>query len=162
MSNSEYLVNIITDTDLIRYFTRFDADDGFLILQGDKKILFVDNRYYFAAKSKADCECELLQENSLANFIKDNDIKTAGIVYEYTTASFYSDLTKLGVEVFDCSEYIFNLTSVKTAREIEIIKQSCAIAEKSFYQLLPSIKEGVSEKDLKALVNFKRLRELVK
>ena len=154
MCNGEYLVNIITDTDLIRYFTRFDADDGFLILHGTKKVLFVDNRYYYAAKSKADSECVLLEENSLSNYLKDNQIKSVGIVYEYTTASFLNKLNDLKVNVYDCSEYIFTLTSVKTAGEIEIIKQSCAIAEKSFYQLLPLIKEGVTEKDLKAELEY--------
>ena len=154
MCNEVYAVNIITDTDLIRYFTRFDADDGFLVLQGKKKILFVDSRYYYAAKSKADSECELLNENSLSAFIKDNQIKSVGIVYEFTTASFLNRLNSLGVEVYDCSEYIYNLTSVKTDSEIEIIKKSCAIAEKSFYQLLPFIKEGVSEKQLKAELEY--------
>ncbi len=154
MYTRKYSVNIITDSDLIRYFTCFDADDGFLILQDDKKFLFVDNRYYFAAKSQAKAQCVLLNENSLSQFINDNNVKFVGIVYEYTTASFLDKLKGLNVEIYDCSEYIFNLTSVKTDSEIEVIKQSSIIAEKSFYQLLPLIKEGVSEKDLKAELEY--------
>ena len=154
MKSSVYSVNIVTDTDLIRYFTRFDADDGFLILHDGKKYLFVDDRYYFAAKSKADAVCVSLKENSLLEFITQNQIKSVGIVYEYTSASFYQKLKDLNVEVFDCTDCISNLTSVKTDSEIEIIKQSCAVAEKSFFELLPHIKEDITEKELKTQLEY--------
>ena len=154
MSSEVNSVNIITDGDLIRYFTSFDCSDGFLLLYKGEKLLYVDNRYYFASKQNAKATSVLLSEGSLNEFITKNAIKSVGIVYEYTSASFLKDLNELGVEVYDCADYIASLTSVKTDSEISVIKQSCQIAEKSFFQLLPFIKEGITERDLKLELEY--------
>ncbi len=154
MNNDVNSVNIITDGDLIRYFTSFDCSDGFLLLYKGEKFLYVDNRYYFASKQNAKATTVLLSEGSLNEFISENQIKSVGIVYEYTSASFLKSLNELNVKVYDCADYIASLTSVKTDNEIDLIKQSCQIAEKSFFQLLPFITEGVSERDLKLELEY--------
>ncbi len=154
MKGKDCTVNILTDTDLIRYFTKFDADDGYLILDGSENFLFVDDRYYYGAKTKADATCIRLTDSSLSNFLKERFINSVGIFFDYTSASFLKRLNDLKVNVFDCSNYVNELTSVKTDLEIEIIKKSCAIAEKSFLGLLPLIKEGVTERDLKAELEY--------
>ena len=41
---------IVTDSDLIKYFTGFEADDAFLIIYNNENHLFVDNRYYYATR----------------------------------------------------------------------------------------------------------------
>ena len=154
MNSKNNSVIIITDSDLIRYFTNFNADDGFLLLDGNDKTLFVDNRYYYASKTQANANTVLLEDNSLKQVVSKYNGKQIGLVYGYTSASFYTQLSSLGANLFDASNYVFNLTAIKTNSEIELIKNSCEIAEKSFFQLLPFIKEGVTELDLKVELEY--------
>ena len=145
---------IVTDSDLIKYFTGFEADDAFLIIYQNKNHLFVDNRYYFATKNLLKAQSYLINENSLKNFIENNDINSVGLVYDYTNACFIDKLKNLNTSYYDASDYVYNQMAVKTETELCYIKKACEIAEKSFFDLLPLIKEGMTEKDLKVELEY--------
>ncbi len=145
---------IVTDSDLIKYFTGFEADDAFLIIYQSKKHLFVDKRYYFATKTLLKTQSYLINETSLKDFILQNGVKNIGLVYDYTNASFIDKLNGLNVSYFDASNEVYNQMAVKTHAELALIKKACEIAEKSFYELLPLIKEGVTERDLRVELEY--------
>ncbi len=145
---------IVTDSDLIKYFTGFEADDAFLIIYNNETHLFVDNRYYYATKNLNGVKSYLINETSLSSFLCENNIKSVGLVYDYTNANFIDKLNKINVSYFDASNVVYDKMAVKTQAELSVIKKACEIAEKSFYQLLPLIKEGVLERDLKLELEY--------
>ena len=85
---------IVTDSDLIKYFTGFEADDAFLIIYNNETHLFVDNRYYYATKNLNGVKSYLINETSLSSFLCENNIKSVGLVYDYTNANFIDKLNK--------------------------------------------------------------------
>ncbi len=153
-SNNFLSATVITDSDLILYFTNFFIEDGFLILFKSQKFLYTDSRYFYSAKLNADATVVLIEDDSLLNFIKSKNISEIKIVDSLTTAGFYKKLLSFGVAVVDDSENIFNLTSIKTSREIELIKNSCSVLEKSLINSLTHLKEGISESEFAGILEY--------
>ncbi len=152
--NAKNSINVITDSDIIVYYTSFLVEDGFLILYNGNKYLYTDKRYYFSAVNNADAICNLIEPNSIELFIKENSITRVGIIDSLTSVDFYKKLKKLNVEVFDDSSRIFDKASVKTEREINLIQNSCSVLEKSLETALKSLKVGMSEKELAGLIEY--------
>lgn len=152
--NVKNCMTVITDSDIIVYFTSFVCEDGFLILYNGNKYLYTDKRYYFSAINNADAVCVLLEPNSIEAFIKENLITAVGIIDGLTSVEFYKKLKALNVEVYDDSERIYNLSAIKTDREIELIKNSCQVLEKSLKSAISSLKVGITEKELAGLIEY--------
>ncbi len=153
-ANSLNIITVILDSDLILYFTGFKVEDGFLVLRGDDKFLFTDKRYYFEAKNKASATVLLIEECSLQSYILNNEIKSVGIVEALTPVSFYKELLSYGVTVFDDSESINGKRLIKTNKELELIKSSCAVLEKSLTSALKDLKEGMTELEFAGLIEY--------
>jgi Xaa-Pro aminopeptidase len=75
---------------------------------------------------------------------------SVGFQSEHVTVSFYTDfLDSLpGVRVVALGPEIAALRSVKDCNEIEILTKTAAIASKSFGDIIPMIRPGISEKEL--------------
>ena len=150
----ENFATIIDDKELILYFTNFLTEDSYLVILGGKKFLFTDMRYYEDAVKLKGVECKLNEEISVCEFLKQNGVKTIKMPFKYTSLYFYKILESSGFEILDNSLEISNLTSIKNESEISNIKKSCEICEKSFYDILPFIKEGITENELLAHLEF--------
>ncbi len=153
-TNNFLSATVITDSDLILYFTNFFIEDGFLILFDNQKFLYTDARYYSDAKLKANATTLLIEDDSLLNFIKSKHISEIKIIDSLTSAEFYKTLLSFGVSVTDDSENIFSLTSIKTTREIELIKNSCSVLEKSLINSLLHLKEGITESEFAGILEY--------
>ena len=151
---SENSAVIVTDGDLILYYTGFYADDAFAVIDKNGVSLFVDDRYYIAAKSASRAKVFNLKDCGLKAHLIKNGVKSAGVPYGYTSAAFYTELVNLGVSVFDASDLIFKETAVKSEAELQIIKKACAIAETALKNTLPVIKRGVTESEIAARLEY--------
>ena len=154
LSRESSFISLIYDVDVVRYFSSFEQEDGFLILHGDEKYLFVDKRYYYQALSNADANVVLLDNKSLESFIKDNNVNTVGLIYSLTSVSAFKEITDLGVKVEDIEKEVNLIRSVKTERELQLIKTAEQICEKSFIETLKFIKLGVTEKEVAAYLEY--------
>ena len=122
------------------------------MLTPDKTTFVVDSRYILAAK-KALCpkgiEVVLGADfTPLKERIESLTDKTVGIDYTATTVSGYEKLKSLGLELVDVSKEIELEMSIKTDEEITKIRKACNIAEKSWLEVIPLIKEGITERQL--------------
>lgn len=151
---SENSAVIITDGDLILYYTGFYADDAYAVIDKNGVSLFVDDRYYFAAKSSSRAKVFNLKNCDLKSYIVKNGVKRAGALYGYTSAAFYTELVNFGVGVFDASDLVFEETAVKSDAELEVIKKACEIAERALKNTLPVIKKGVTELEVAARLEY--------
>ncbi len=150
---------ILQDGDLIFSYSGFYVDDGYLVIVGDKNYLLTDGRYIEHAKLQARAECYLLSELPLEKLLQDCGVKSVGLVYNYTSATLYSRLVSLGYLVYDYTESYNKFSAIKTESELSKIQKACEITEKAFEKTLPFIKEGVTELEVSAVLeyNFKLL-----
>lgn len=145
---SEKFAILVDDIDLILYYIGFLTEDSYLVILNGNKILFTDMRYYEDAVKLQGVEVKLNEKISVSEFLKLQNVKTIKMPFKYTSLILYKTLLSQGFEILDNSLEITNLTAVKSEREILNIQKSCSICEKSFYDILPYVKEGITEIEL--------------
>lgn len=138
-----------------RYLSGVDIAEGYL-LYSETPVYFTDMRYYSAAKEKL--EKVGITARVFRNFqdvaaeINAQKISASYIDFTRTTMSRYAEYKKLFGEIKDCSNELSALRSVKSAAEIEDIKKACAIAEKAVAYAFRKIREGITELELKKIL----------
>lgn len=142
------------DTDLRKYLTGFSSSFGYVLSDKNGSTFYTDPRYLEAAE----------------NLLKDSDIAVKRFVapLEKLLSSYkqvavpldrigYLDYKKLqdaGLEIVDSTPAFTLAMSVKEDYEIENIKKACEIADKAFVRLLGEIKEGMTENEVAAILEF--------
>lgn len=150
---------VITDSDIIYYYTGQIVEDSYLVIIDNKKYLFTDKRYYYGVTQNGFTKLLLTCENDVVTFIKSKNIASVYLVYEYTSLLTYKLFTDNNFSVFDYTSEFVNKSVVKNQIEIAKIKKSCQVCEKAFLESIPEIKEGITELELSAILeyNFKKL-----
>lgn len=145
-------VYIITDAKQRFYFTGFKSSFGYLLLSNTEKVFFTDMRYIVGAKQKlanTDIKVQLATGfNEPKAYILDNGFTKLGIDYSVTLLTEYNLYQQLGLEIFDVSNNLNVAMSVKSEAELQAIKESCKIAQESFYEVIKLLKTGVTEKQI--------------
>lgn len=130
------------------YFTGFEAEDGILLISNGIPYLAMDSRYIEAAKREV-TDCEVLPyDKNFFSLLKADAVCETGITieeYEYLKARFMPQRVTFSKEL---SSEIRKLREVKTQTEIEHIITAASIADTAFEQILPLIKEGVTEREI--------------
>ena len=146
-----------------RYLTGFPSSLGFLLLTKNGNTLFVDSRYFEAAQDKAkDVKVVLLKNiyEQLNEILRKENIKKLYIETENEISLYNALKSKLEVKVVpsdSLSERLLDLRSVKTKTELDNIITAQRIAEKAFDEILNFIKEGVTEKQIAATLEYKMM-----
>lgn len=154
MDKDEF-ITVVQDGDLIYYYTGFVADDAFVALIGNEKYLFVDGRYIESAKKlKGVNVIRMTKGSDFYDFIKNSKVKKTGIYPEYTTYALAKNLIDCGAEIVNASEKIISDTEIKSEHELALIKKSCEICEKSFYEVINDLKTGVTEREIAAKLEY--------
>ena len=149
---------VITSSANRFYYLGFESTCGYLVLSGDRKFFLTDARYGEDARASIEGievveftsapydELARILGNPLRIGIEDKSISLA----EYRALkSVFPEAEFVGI-----SDKIADLRAVKTSEEIEKITRAAEIADKSFSQLLRKIKNGVSEKELAAELDY--------
>lgn len=153
---------LLTDRVDRLYFSGEDFAEGVVIVSANFCYYFADSRYYHAVVEKfknSQVQVELLNENAIKTFFESKNIKTVWVNYQKTTVSEYNGYKKLGVKVKDASEYINQMRWVKSLGELNKIKKACEIITEALDAVLPTIKVGDSENQVRQRIveNIKRL-----
>jgi Xaa-Pro aminopeptidase len=134
--------------------TGFSGSDGVLVIgPGDHACLCVDGRYLTQAKGET-AGLELIymtdKVEAITSILRRKDPVVAGFEDALVTVQFYQKLQeKNGHVTFrGMSSAIDLLRACKTEKEIACIKKAAVIAGSALQSLLPSIRPGVSEKDI--------------
>ncbi|MDY2879332.1 MAG: aminopeptidase P family protein [Candidatus Borkfalkiaceae bacterium] len=162
MKFDNYDVALITDEKERLYYLGFHSTAGYVVLTEKKKIFVVDGRYIEAAKKvllPKGIEVVLGSDYSpFLRYAEENGVKTVGIDFTKTTLSEYETLNSFGFRYVDVSEEIRRETAVKTEEELACLRKACRIAERSWKEVLPEIRVGMTERELanKLEFNFKK------
>lgn len=144
-----------------RYFTGMRSSAGTVLAFRDKVYLLIDFRYIEKARSVVKT-AEVIEQKKLytqiSQLIREHGAASCAIESQMMTVSELSQLrTNLpDTEIISTdalSNAINALRSSKTETEIGYIRKAQEIAEEALEELLPSIKPGVSEREIALQLN---------
>ena len=160
MNFHNYDLCLITDPKQRLYFLGFNSSAGYLIFNNSHKTFVVDKRYYYAAKKKLEPRgynviCGSGYERLITE-VENLQVESIGIDFSVTTVKQLNVLKKTfpGIAFVDIGDEIAEMASIKSTEELKAIEKACKIAEKSFNQVLKSLKEGVTEKEIAAELEY--------
>lgn len=143
---------LIVSPESRRYFTGFNASDGFLFITKSGSVFLTDSRYIEAAKNKIIC-CDVEEQNGkLMDYAKRFNCKVLAVEADRLTVTQLKNLKKAlhGIKLTTVStdKIIDSFRAVKNEAEIENICKAQRIAEAAFDHILGFIKVGVTEKEV--------------
>ncbi len=140
----------------LRYITGLEPENGCAIVDETGTTLYTDMRYMEAAEkllAGTDVKPVLYKQDELLKRLA--SYNSVGISFDQTTHSEYLALEKAGVKMQNIDGAYEQAMSVKNEWELANIAKACQIAEDGFNALLPEIKEGMTETEVAALLEYK-------
>lgn len=147
---------VITQDDYRLYLTGFQSSFGILIVDSVGITLYTDSRYLEAVEKFLKGSDITVKEYPRGVKITEllKDYKVIALPLDRISANEYKQFVGAGFEIVDCSKVISLEMSVKTADEIEKITLSCNVADRAYLELLGKIKEGMTETDVAAELEY--------
>ncbi len=141
-------------SDLRRYLTGFSTSFGYVLSDKNGTFFYTDTRYLEGAKkalSGTDISVKQF-ESPLGNLLK--DYKEIAIPVGRTLYDDYEKLKNSGLKIIDSLPAFTSAMSVKEDYELDCIKRACQIADAAYLELLGHIKEGQTENEVAALLEY--------
>lgn len=135
------------------YLSNFTGSGGYLLITSKKKYILIEGKY----KKQAQEQCKefsivVLKDKNFVQCLREicenNGVEE--LIFEENTVvySLYKELQKLPFKLVESKNLVENQRAIKRYDEIEIIKKSCNIAQKSIERALDEFEINMSEKDL--------------
>ena len=140
--------------DLRFYLTGFESSFGYVLTDKNGSVFYTDPRYIEAAQAAlkgTEIKVELFQ-GSLSDVLK--PYKEVAVPLARTYYPVYKKITDSGKSVKDSLPAFTRSMSVKQPYELENIKNACRITDKAFNALLGNVKEGMTENELAAELEY--------
>ncbi len=139
----------------LRYVMGIEPENGCAIIDKDGVTLYTDMRYMKAAEKllKGTCITPVLYKRDeilkrLAAY------ESVGISFDQTAHVEYLALENAGVKLQNSEEAFALSMRTKNEWELSNIQKACEIAEDALLLLLPEIKEGMTETEVAALLEY--------
>lgn len=143
------------------YLSGYESTNCRILITNDKDYFFTDMRYLEEAKNAIGDRFEVLLGGveEIKGIADDLGIKALG-VEENVSYGEYRSLEELfkGVEFVAVDEAFSKIRAIKTEREISLIKTAQSVTETAFNEILPFIKEGVTEIEIAARLEYIMLK----
>ena len=141
-----------------RYFTGFDASDGFLFATKNGSLFLTDSRYIEAARDKIKC-CDVEEQKAkLIEYAARFDCKTLAVEADRLTVSQLKNLRKalhgIKLTTVGTDRIIDSFRAVKSDEEVKNICKAQRIAEDALEHILGFIKPGVTEKEISLELDY--------
>lgn len=143
------------------YLSGYESTNCRILITNDKDYFFTDMRYLEEAKNAIGDRFEVLLGGveEIKGIADDLGIKALG-VEENVSYGEYRSLEELfkGIEFVAVDEAFSKIRAIKTEREISLIKTAQSVTETAFNEILPFIKEGVTEIEIAARLEYIMLK----
>jgi Xaa-Pro aminopeptidase len=149
-----------------RYLEGFTGADCFMLASREGNYLIADSRYTEMAES----ECRSASvvphrapnpplQDVVARLAREGGLRKIGFERDKLIWGLYDDIAKAlegaGAELVPASSLVERVRARKTADEAGLIEAACGIADKALDGVLPVIKAGISELDLKTELDYR-------
>jgi Xaa-Pro aminopeptidase len=159
---------LISSVPNVTYLSDFTGDSSILVVTSNRCMLLTDGRYTEQAQQECPAEIEIFKWINNKRFgietyqhvIGELKIKRLGFEGQIMSYSSYEALRKglLQVDLVNLEGRIEKIRMCKDPNEIGNLEEACRISVKALETTLPYIKEGITEKELAARLDF-NLRE---
>lgn len=143
------------------YLSGYESTNCRILITNDKDYFFTDMRYLEEAKNAIGDRFEVLLGGveEIKEIVDALGIKALG-VEENVSYGEYRSLEELfkGIEFVAVDEAFSKIRAIKTEREISLIKTAQSVTETAFNEILPFIKEGVTEIEIAARLEYIMLK----
>ena len=141
---------------MMRYLIGFAAENGCVIVDETGSTLYTDMRYAEAAEklfAGTDVTVAMYKRDEVLERLA--GYKSVGISFNQTMHIEYLTLEQAGVTAMNADDAFTAAMMVKNEWELDNIAKACEIAEDALNELLPEIKEGMTETEVAALLEYK-------
>lgn len=147
---------VTTQDDLRFYLTAFKSSFGVVVTDRNGTSFYTDSRYSeAAAKVLAESGIKVTEYPrgvKLYDFLK--GYTSLAVPFNAITADEYAQLTAAGFKLVDSAAAFRAAMAVKSQSEIDNITLACKATDKAFLELLNEIKEGMTENEVAALLEY--------
>ncbi len=152
---------LFIEQDFLRaYLTGFRSTDGFAVVTGEGCTLFADPRYFEAAQRQLAGSPVRVEAGSYPQALEAvKGLSVLGVPFPFVSAEAYRALGAEGFGLVDAMPALRRAMMVKSEEELSLIGRACTIAEDALLSILPEIREGMQEREVAALLEY-RMRQL--
>ena len=140
------------------YLSGFRGSSGALLVSADMRCLVTDGRYALQAREQSPFDIIILDGESLqektAKILRQGRWRTAGFEAERLSVSIFRTLESSVSSWKDCSGLLPALRRKKDDGETAAISRAADLAYDSFLEALQSVREGMTEKEFNALLEY--------
>lgn len=145
-----------------KYYLSGYNGEGLVVVSSRIKAIITDFRYTEQAEAQAsDFEILMIGNGKSHNVLLQSLLAKHQVISVYAELDFishlsYEALTEClqGISIQDLGNALTQLRAIKDETELSYLKKACQITVDSFKDILPYIKEGVSERELAARLEF--------
>lgn len=148
----------------ITCLTGFKGDSSRLLISRNRAILITDGRYTEQAKNECSGDIEVFKwidnkryaSETYSHLLKELQIKTLGIEGNALTVAEFETLQKSAQNIVITNKQGLTekLRAVKNTEEVEYLRKACRISDIALEKTLPFIKEGITELELTAQLDY--------
>ena len=144
---------LTSQPDLRQYLTGLSTSFGYVLTDADGTCFYTDSRYLEMAKNVLGKYMQVKQfEGSLEKILE--PYEEVAIPVGRTLYPDYLKLSDMNLKIIDSTAAFTAAMSVKEDEEIAYIKKACEIADSAYLSLLGRIKEGMSENEVAAELEY--------
>lgn len=147
---------VVEQEDLRFYLTGFASSFGIVICDNKSAKFYTDSRYIEAAKKSLEGSGIIVEEYPRGTALYEllNGYKVIAMPLDRLSANEYNTLVNKGFTIVDATTSFESAMAIKDEGEIDNIKLACQATDRAFLELLPLIKEGMTENEVAALLEF--------
>ena len=144
---------IVTSPASLRYLSGLDISDAVIVLNAKERLYLTNPLYEVAVKGalSKDWTVRILSRAEIATFLSETArvCDRVGVEFDDMTLSrFRTIFGTNGRNVRNLSPVLAAMRIHKTSEELAVIKQAEGIVDKTFAEVLPLLKVGVSEREI--------------
>ena len=143
----------------IRYLSGFTGSDGALVVTRDKVCFLTDSRYTSQARQQvrtADVTEYRLKTEGVTSFLLAEGCLRVGFEAEAMTCAELQRLKdcNLSLDWRPLGKELRELRTIKQDEEVAFLEKAALIGSEAFFEVLPQIRPGVSERDIALALEF--------
>lgn len=146
-----------------RYVGALTGSGVYLLITKNGSYQILDGRYVEEAKKKTKgfinkVAFQGTYIQSIIKILNDLSIKRLGIENQSMTIKEYMILSEANIDITLITDELGKIRSIKSNEEIDLISKACQITDDVFNKVISEIKEGITELDISALLQYWSLK----
>lgn len=147
-----------------RYIGALTGSGVYVLITKENKYQIIDGRYIDEANKKTSGFINKVVSQgsyipSIIELLQELNIKNIAIESQAMSIQEYILLQKAGFDISLITNELGKVRAVKSKEEIELIKKACEITDEVFSLVISEIKEGMTELEVSALLQYHALKK---